>query len=157
MAMAVADLNRDGIKDVAIGGGNTELSILLGVGNGTFVRQPVVTLVPGGDLFSACNDIGLGDLNRDGIQDLVVPLGNGEGNAILIGNGNGTFQVRSRIQIDETFAPLPRGPWPITTATAFSHIARTMGEGTNGFDADLEGQWRRDISGAESLPGPATQ
>ena len=120
--MAVADLNRDGIKDVAIGGGNTELSILLGVGNGTFVRQPVVTLVPGGDLFSACNDIGLGDLNRDGIQDLVVPLGNGEGNAILIGNGNGTFQVRSRIQIDETFAPLPRGPWPITTATAFSTL-----------------------------------
>ena len=69
MAMAVLDLNRDGIKDVAIGGGNTELSILLGVGNGTFTRQAVVTLVPGGDLFSACNDIGVGDLNRDGIQD----------------------------------------------------------------------------------------
>jgi hypothetical protein len=29
MAMAVVDLNRDGIKDVAIGGGNTELSIFL--------------------------------------------------------------------------------------------------------------------------------
>src|SRR6267142_5645756 len=87
-AMAVLDLNGDGIKDVAIGGGNTELSILLGVGDGTFVRQPLVTLVPGGDLFSACNDIGVGDLNRDGIQDLVVPLGNGEGNAILIGDWN---------------------------------------------------------------------
>src|SRR5687768_1649570 len=106
MAMAVVGLNRDGIKDVAIGGRNTELSILLGVGNGGFVRQPVVTLVPGGDLFSACNDIGVGDLNRDGVQDLVVPLGNGHGNAILIGNGNGTFQLRSRIQIDDTFAPL---------------------------------------------------
>jgi hypothetical protein len=34
-------LNRDGIKDVAIGGGNTELSVLLGVGNGTFTRQPL--------------------------------------------------------------------------------------------------------------------
>ena len=64
-AMAGLDLNGDGIKDVAIGGGNTELSILLGVGNGTFVQQPVVTLVPGGDLFSACNDIGVGDLNRE--------------------------------------------------------------------------------------------
>src|SRR4029077_15469308 len=138
MAMAVLDLNRDGIKDVAIGGGNTELSILLGVGNGTFTRQPVVTLVPGGDLFSACNDIGVGDLNRDGIQDLVVPLGNGEGNAILIGNGNGTFQVRSRIQIDETFAPL-RVAVADYNRDGFLDIARTMGDGTNGLMQILTG------------------
>src|SRR5215216_5234920 len=38
-AMAVVDLNGDGVKDVAIGGGNTELSVLLGVGDGTFVQQ----------------------------------------------------------------------------------------------------------------------
>src|SRR4029079_6175427 len=138
MAMAVVDLNRDGIKDVAIGGGNTELSILLGVGNGTFVRQPVVTLVPGGDLFSACNDIGVGDLNRDGILDLVVPLGNGEGNAILIGNGNGTFQVRSRIQIDETSAPLHVAVADYNR-DGFLDIARTMGDGTNGLLQILRG------------------
>ena len=138
MAMAVVDLNRDGIKDVAIGGGNTELSILLGVGNGTFVRQPVVTLIPGGDLFSACNDIGLGDLNRDGIQDLVVPLGNGNGNAILIGNGNGAFQVRSRIQIDETFAPLHVAVADYNR-DGFLDIARTMSDGTNGLLQILRG------------------
>jgi hypothetical protein len=138
MAMAVVDLNRDGIKDVAIGGGNTELSILLGVGNGTFLRQPVVTLVPGGDLFSACNDIAVGDLNRDGIQDLVVPLGNGEGNAILIGNGNGAFQVRSRIQIDETFAPLHVAVADYNR-DGFLDIARTMGDGTNGLMQILRG------------------
>jgi hypothetical protein len=130
IAMAVVDLNGDGIKDVAIGGGNTELSILVGVGNGTFVQQPVVTLVPGGDLFSACNDIGVGDLNRDGIQDLVVPLGNGEGNAILIGNGNGTFQVMSRIQIDEAFAPLHVAVADYNR-DGLLDIARTMGDGTN--------------------------
>jgi FG-GAP-like repeat len=137
-SMAVVDLNRDGIKDVAIGGGNTELSILLGVGNGTFTRQPVVTLVPGGDPFSASNDVGVGDLNRDSILDLVVPLGNGHGNAILIGNGNGTFQVRSRIQIDETFAP-----WHVAIADynrdGFLDIARTMGDGTFGLLQILRG------------------
>jgi FG-GAP-like repeat len=138
MAMAVVDLNRDGIKDVAIGGGNTELSILLGVGNGTFVRQPVVTLVAGGDLFSACNDIGVGDLNRDGIPDLVVPLGNGEGNAILIGNGNGTFQVRSRIQIDETSAPLHVAVADYNR-DGLLDIARTLGDGTNGLLQILRG------------------
>jgi hypothetical protein len=138
MAMAVLDLNRDGIKDVAIGGGNTELSILLGVGNGTFTRQPVVTLVTGGDLFSACNDIGFGDLNRDGIQDLVIPLGNGEGNAILIGNGNGTFQVMSRIQIDETFAPLHVAVADYNR-DGLLDIARTMGDGTNGLMQIMNG------------------
>jgi FG-GAP-like repeat len=137
-SMAVVDLNRDGIKDVAIGGGNTEFSVLIGVGNGTFVRQPVVTLVPGGDFFSACNDIGVGDLNRDGIQDLVVPLGNGHGNAILIGNGNGTFQVRSRIQIDETFAPLHVAVADYNR-DGLLDIARTMGDGTNGLMQILRG------------------
>ena len=138
MAMAVLDLNRDGIKDVAIGGGNTELSVLLGVGNGTFVRQPVVALVPGGDPFSACNDIGVGDLNRDGILDLVAPLGNGHGNAILIGNGNGTFQVRSRIQIDETFAPLHVAVADYNR-DGLLDLARTMGDGTNGLLQILRG------------------
>jgi hypothetical protein len=137
-SMAVVDLNRDGIKDVAIGGGNTELSVLLGVGNGTFVRQPVVTLVPGGDLFSACNDIGVGDLNRDSILDLVVPLGNGEGNAILIGNGNGTFQVTSRIQIDETLAPLHVAVADYNR-DGFLDIARTMGDGSFGLLQILRG------------------
>ena len=137
-SMAVVDLNGDGIKDVAIGGGNTEFSVLLGVGDGTFVQQPVVTLVPGGDLFSACNDIGFGDLNRDGIQDLVVPLGNGEGNAILIGNGNGTFQVKSRIQIDETFAPLHVAVADYNR-DGLLDIARTMGDGTNGLMQIMNG------------------
>jgi hypothetical protein len=137
-SMAVVELNRDGIKDVAIGGGNTELSVLLGVGNGTFVRQPVVTLVTGGDPFSACNDVGVGDLNRDNILDLVVPLGNGHGNAILIGNGNGTFQVRSRIQIDETFAPLHVAVADYNR-DGLLDIARTMGDGTNGLLQILRG------------------
>ena len=137
-SMAVLDLNRDGIKDVAIGGGNTELSVLLGLGDGTFVQQPVVTLVAGGDLFSACNDIGVGDLNRDGIQDLVVPLGNGEGNAILIGNGNGTFQVMSRIQIDETFAPLHVAVADYNR-DGLLDVARTMGDGTNGLVQIMNG------------------
>ena len=48
-------------------------------------------LVPGGDIFAACNDVDVADFNGDGNQDLVVPLGNGRGNAIVIGNGNGNL------------------------------------------------------------------
>src|SRR5215211_5885074 len=72
-AMDAGDFNRDGIRDLAIGSENTKLHILLGAGDGTFVRQPEMTLIPGGDLFSACNDVDVADFNRDTIQDLVIP------------------------------------------------------------------------------------
>ena len=64
-SMAIGDFNRDGIKDLAVGGSNSELSILLGLGNGTFTPPSVMQLVPGGDLFSASNDVDIADFNRD--------------------------------------------------------------------------------------------
>src|SRR3712207_6745875 len=93
-AMDAGDFNRDGIRDLAIGSENTKLHILLGVGDGTFVRQPELTLIPGGDLFSACNDVDVADFNRDTIQDLVIPLGNGNGNVVLLGNGDRSEERR---------------------------------------------------------------
>jgi hypothetical protein len=105
-AMAAGDFNRDGIKDLAIGSENTKLHILLGAGDGTFVRQPEMTLIPGGDLFSACNDVDVADFNRDTIQDLVVPLGNGYGNVVLLGNGDGTFRQSFRITENAVNSPL---------------------------------------------------
>ena len=137
-AMAVGDFNRNGIQDLAIGGENTQLRILLGVGDGTFAAQPIMQLVPGGDIFSACNDVDVADFNGDGIQDLVVPLGNGRGNAILIGNGNGTFQVTQRITVNETFAPLNLAVADYNR-DGFADIARAMGDGTNGLIEILHG------------------
>ena len=137
-AMAAGDFNGDGIKDLAIGGENTELRILLGVGDGTFVLQPIMLLVPGGDIFAACNDVDVADFNGDGNQDLVVPLGNGRGNAIVIGNGNGTFQVIQRITVNETFAPLNLAVADYNIEGA-EDIARAMGDGTNGLMEILHG------------------
>src|SRR5215211_1786957 len=130
-AMAAGDFNRDGIKDLAIGSENTKLHILLGAGDGTFVRQPEMTLIPSGDLFSACNDVDIADFNGDTIQDLVVPLGNGYGNVVLLGNGDGTFRQSFRITQNATSAPQ-------NTAVAdfnldgSQDIARAMGDGTFG-------------------------
>jgi hypothetical protein len=104
-SMAVGDFNRDGIKDLAVGGENTELSILLGLGDGNFTRLPILMLVAGGDLFSACNDIDIADFNRDGIQDITSPLGNGNGNAIALGNGDGTFRRGTPFLEDAVSAP----------------------------------------------------
>ncbi|MBA3387214.1 MAG: VCBS repeat-containing protein [Chthoniobacterales bacterium] len=137
-SMALGDFNRDGIKDLAVGGENTELSILLGTGNGNFVLQSVMLLVPGGDLFSACNDVDVADFNRDGIQDIIVPLGNGEGNAIVLGNADGSFRAGVRNQEDAVSAPnsIAVGDY---NRDGFLDVARGMGDGTRGLMQIMHG------------------
>jgi hypothetical protein len=130
-AMAEGDFNRDGIKDLAIGSENTKLHILFGAGDGTFVRQPEMTLIPGGDLFSACNDVDVADFNRDTIPDLVVALGNGHGNVVLLGNGDGTFRQSSRITENAVSAPLNLAVADFNL-DGLQDIARAMGDGTFG-------------------------
>jgi VCBS repeat protein len=137
-SMEIGDFNRDGIKDLAVGGENTELSILLGIGDGNFVLKPVMLLVPGGDLFSACNDVDVADFNRDGIQDITVPLGNGNGNVIALGNGDGTFRVTTRILTDAVSAPQGDAVADYNR-DGFLDIARGMGDGTRGLLQILHG------------------
>jgi hypothetical protein len=137
-AIAIGDFNRDGIKDLAVGGSNTELSILLGVGDGTFILKPVMQLVPGGDPFSASNDVDIADFNRDGIQDITVPLGNGYGNAIVLGNADGTFRVSSRIITDAVSSPTSDALADYN-GDGFIDIARGMGDGTRGLIQILHG------------------
>lgn len=130
-AMEAGDFNRDGIKDIAIGSENTKFHILLGVGDGTFVRQPEMTLVPGGDLFSACNDVDVADFNRDTIEDVVIPLGNGNGTVVLLGNGDGTFRQSFRITQNATSAPQNVAVADFNL-DGLLDIARAMGDGTSG-------------------------
>ncbi len=84
----VVDLNEDGIWDLAIGA--SSLRVLLGngtagKGDGTF--GPVVTYSVG----STPSSIAAGDLNGDGITDLVV--GNAGTNTLSVLLGNGTAGV----------------------------------------------------------------
>ena len=93
--VAVADLNGDGIPDlvgtssgVASNPGN--IFILLGKGNRQFAKA--VNISSGGH---SPNGIAVGDLNHDGIPDLVVAnslSSSGPGNvAVLLGKSDGTF------------------------------------------------------------------
>jgi hypothetical protein len=90
-AVVVADLNEDGILDLAVANYGSftlvySVSILLGNGDGTF--QPQVTYatatIPGG--------VAVGDFNSDGFLDLAVANTNSNTIGIQLGNGDGTFQ-----------------------------------------------------------------
>src|SRR6266571_5360264 len=98
--IAVGDFNRDGIQDLAVAnsgrasGSAGSVSVLLGNGDGTFETPLNFPVGPRG---STPNCVAVGDFNRDGRADLAVAnYGGGSSStavAVLLGNGNGTFQA----------------------------------------------------------------
>ena len=92
--VAAGDFNRDGIPDLAIASSQARLVLLRGVGDGSFVQQPTLTLVEGNTLGMDATDVDVADFNGDGVQDLVVAVAlNGSRTAVLTGNGDGTFRM----------------------------------------------------------------
>jgi hypothetical protein len=90
----LADVNGDGKLDIVSFLNSGSIGVLLGNGDGTF--QTPVTYATGGD---QPNSIAVGDLNGDGKPDIAVAnyctsaACSGDGSAaVLLGNGDGTFQ-----------------------------------------------------------------
>ncbi|PYX32538.1 MAG: hypothetical protein DMG77_03095 [Acidobacteria bacterium] len=110
MSVAVADLNRDGKSDVAVTnwcsnssncipytwGGSGSVAVLLGNGDGTL--QAAVAYASGG---TNPVSVAIADVNGDRMPDLVVANQCADGTncagggsvGVLLGKGNGTFQV----------------------------------------------------------------
>jgi len=89
-AIAVADLNGDGLPDVIIGT-DFGIAVLINKGDGTFVQPPGLYSVSVGQGGVLAGDIWLvaADLNGDGRPDVAVAGGGGV--AVLLNNGNGVF------------------------------------------------------------------
>jgi FG-GAP-like repeat len=87
--LTLGDLDRDGVLDAVVGGGpdlpRGQIAVLLGDGLGGF-RAPRVVPVP-----AAPTGLALGDLNRDGVLDIVVYASATPGIQVLRGVGDGSF------------------------------------------------------------------
>jgi hypothetical protein len=112
-SVAIADLNGDGIQDLVVANGQQngngdfgEVAVLLGNGNGTF--QSAVTYSTGA---YGATSVAVGDVNGDGIPDLVVGndcldlqgeicAGSIGAVSVLLGNGDGTFQPAATYAIE---------------------------------------------------------
>src|SRR5438034_721147 len=86
-AVAAADFNGDGKKDLAVTNENSDtVSVLLGKGDGTF---GAATNFAAGD---GPNAVKVADFDGDGRKDLAITNDFGGGVYVLRGKGDGTFQ-----------------------------------------------------------------
>lgn len=86
--ITVGDFNGDGVADLAVSTDFGTFSVLLGIGSGGF-NPPIVSAST-----TSLGEMWAADVNHDGKLDIVaVSLTNSSSNiAVLLGNGDGTFQ-----------------------------------------------------------------
>jgi len=99
-SVTAADFNSDGKPDVASAAGSGTVSVFLGNGDGTLQSPRQISFASGLMPLGTSS----ADVNGDGKADLIVALSPGDPTqngsiAVLLGNGDGTFQNPAYIQL----------------------------------------------------------
>ena len=139
--IVVADVNGDGIPDIAVGDiliiGSTPgtVSILLGKGDGTFTTAPAVSV--GRDP----TYMAVGDFNNDGKPDLAVSDQQDGTITILLGNGDGTFTATPALPVGLATQAIAVGDFnsdgnaDLAVIDNANSIAILLGDGAGDFSA----------------------
>jgi hypothetical protein len=88
--LVTGDFDGDGNLDLAVSNyGSSQVTVLLGKGNGTFTVAPGSPFNIGG----RANQMVVGDFNGDGKLDLAASEFSGSQLSVFLGNGNGSFSA----------------------------------------------------------------
>ncbi|HKI37278.1 MAG TPA: VCBS repeat-containing protein [Gemmataceae bacterium] len=145
-SVAVADFNNDGNLDIVTANldfdpstdtyGVGTVSVLLGVGDGTFL--PAATY----DVGSYPDAIAVGDFNHDGNPDIVTANSDDETVSVLLGRGDGTFLPATTYDVGLGPASVAVGDFnndgnlDIVTANYDSTVSVLLGLGDGTFTPD---------------------
>ncbi len=142
LALAAADLNRDGRLDLVVAGAaGTQIAVLLGKGDGTF--QPP-TLYPAG---AHVGSVAIADLNRDGWLDVAASSEGPQAAleaAVLLNRGDGSLASALLLPTGDTDSPtgivatdLNGDGWPdlALVGSLYCQVDLLLGAGDGGFSA----------------------
>jgi len=140
MFVAVGDFDADGRSDLAIANNDQNLTgnvaVLLGNGDGTF---PAPVWYPATGI-KMVGRSAIGDFNRDGKRDVVVPYYNGESDiSVLIGKGDGSFLTRTNYFVGREPLAVGTGDFngdgklDVAAAGSFDAVSVLLGHGDGSF------------------------
>lgn len=156
--VAVADFDSDGKLDMVVDQRSTGyLFFVKGNGDGTF--QAAVQMPYKLETYNAVTPLAVGDVNGDGIPDIVwgAMVSGADAGAVVrvnegdvrvfLGNGNGTFVANTYVRSGVTFA----------AGTLMARIAGTGSRVTSLAVRDVDGNGRADVvaGGIDAAPGVA--